>query len=138
MGYIVDTNVLSELMKVKVDENVKKWFQSIDMDQICLTSVTIEEITYGLLAMPKSKRQTQLSKSFSILLGSICVLDFGLVAAAHCAKLRFERKTAGRPISYADAQIAGVTRQHNMILVTRNIKDFTGINIQLLNPFETN
>jgi toxin FitB len=135
---VLDTNVLSELMKSEPSQAVMFWVENQSPTSLFTTTVTQAEILYGLALLPISKRrealrtaaQTMFEEDFS---GRI--LPFDIAAAYQYAQIAAERKQAGRPISQFDAQIASITRSRGADLSTRNVSDFEGCGLQVLNPW---
>jgi len=138
-AYLVDTNVLSELMRSQSDEQVLKWFDS-HKDVLCFTSsVTKAEIFLGIALLPAGSRQVHLAtaalKMFAEEFPGRC-LSFDDKSALRYAELVSQRTRNGRPITTEDAQIAAIALSENLTLLTRNIKDFIGIDgLKLVNPW---
>lgn len=106
--------------------------------QTYITSITVAEILYGLDIMPQGSRKKNLLSAFSELLEvdfAGRILEFDTAAAVECAAIAGTRQRLGRPISFADAQIAAICRRHEAELLTRNIRDFDSTGIQVRNPF---
>jgi toxin FitB len=135
---ILDTNVLSELTKVSPDQNVISWLDALDATDVGTTSVTAAELFYGVARLPAGDRKTQLTGAVAGLIEDDLegrVLPFDLAAASHYAIVVSDRERAGRPIAVADAQIAAICRDLRATLATRNIKDFSGTGVDLVNPW---
>ncbi|MDP3704773.1 MAG: type II toxin-antitoxin system VapC family toxin [Legionellaceae bacterium] len=133
---ILDTNVISELMKAAPDEQVVAWLDQQEAMTLFTTSITVAEIIYGIDALPAGKRRDYLEEAFNQVLSAAFkhrVLTFD-EAAAHAWK---SRKTSGNPLSVLDGQIAAITRTHQMRLATRNTRDFLGCELELINPFRS-
>ena len=136
---ILDTNVLSELMKSQPDKSVVRWVGRRQATNLFITSLTQAEILYGLEILPAGKRRTALKKAAKSMfeldfIGRI--LPFDTKAAQLFATIAAERRKIGRPISQVDAQIAAITRFHNATLATRNVDDFHECGIEIINPWE--
>ena len=138
-SFLVDTNVLSELMRSQPDVHVLEWFDA-HIDAQCFTSsVTKAEIFLGIALLPEGSRQTQLAKAavkmFAEDFSDRC-LSFDDNSALKYAELVSQRTRAGKPVSTEDAQIAAIALSENLTLLTRNIKDFIGIDgLKLANPW---
>ncbi len=135
---LLDTNIVSELMRPVPDENVMAWVNEVDGGDLYLSSITVAEIRYGLAIMPGGKRQQSLLERFDnfITLGfSRRVLPFDEQAANVYGSLMAKQKNDGRTMSALDGQIASIASTHDLELATRNIKDFDGIGIGLVNPW---
>lgn len=136
---VLDTNVVSELIRPKPSESVLEWFSRHEYDFLFVTTTTLAEIRYGLRVMPAGKRQSTLTAIFESFIAEVIqgsILDFTDAAAQVYADIAGRRKAMGQPMSMADAQIAAVALQCGCALATRNIKDFHGVGLELLNPFE--
>lgn len=135
---IADTNVVSELMRPAPAPSVLRWITGVDADQLGITTVTVAEIEYGLARLPEGRRQRDLAAKWRQILETYekMIIGYGVGAAHATADVLIERDRLGRPISLADAQIAGICQWHKCVLATRYTKDFGGIGLQLTNPFE--
>ncbi len=136
---IVDTNVLSELMKPRRDPSVQRWIEEQVPANLFTTSVTKAEILYGIELLPAGKRRDGLlaasDKMFNVLL-SQRILAFEDEAAEAFAMIAAGRRAKGRPISDLDAQIAAIARTHHARLATRNTNDFANCGIELIDPWQ--
>ena len=133
-----DTNVLSEIMKPVPDPRVLSWADSIPTPQTAVTAITVAEILYGIGRLPDgARRRTLVTAAESIFDEEFRnrILAFDADAAVEYAALVVERELAGLPISMADAQIAAICRTHECTLATRNVRDFEGIGIPIVNPW---
>lgn len=128
---LVDTNVISELMRARPRPGVVEWAER--QDTMSLSVVTLEEIFVGLRFRP-SERMSQWFEEF---LKARCeVLDVTLAIARRSAALRGELRRNGVQRTQADMLIAATALEHNLAVATRNTKDFEGCGIPLVNPFE--
>ena len=136
---VLDTNVLSELMRPDPDQAVIAWMDSQEPAQLFLTAVTVAEILYGIARLPDGKRKAGLrERGVAMLQEDFAgrVISFDEAAAAQYAEVVCERQASGRSISMADAQIAAICRTLNgATLATRNSRDFEGIGLDLANPW---
>lgn len=136
MSYLLDTNVISELNKPKPNENVIGWLNT--HQSICISTITKAEILYGIHALDDGKRKKQLLQMTDDILALFDnrILSFCTKSASHYAKVILERQKQGRPILMADALIASIALANDLIIVTRNIKDFENIEgLVVFNPF---
>lgn len=135
---ILDTNVLSELMRAQADPSVISWLDRQEQATFAITAVTVAELLYGIARLPDGRRKAGLQETALQMLDEEFadqVLPFDENSAVHYAALVSQRDRAGRPISMADAQIAAICRHHAATLATRNSKDFEGVGILLANPW---
>jgi len=135
---ILDTNVISALMRSAPEHEVVAWLDEQPMESIWTTSVCVFEIKYGLNAMPAGKKQKVLIAAFDQVLTKDLenrVLDFDLAAATQAAVIAAKLKSAGHSTEIRDVEIAGVVAARRGILATRNVKHFTHTGISLINPW---
>jgi predicted nucleic acid-binding protein len=135
---LLDTNVLSELVRAKPDQGVLSWLDSLDATTVGTTAITAAELLYGLARLPNSHRKRKLSEGIKALIEEDLdgrVEPFDVTAAGHYAALVSTREAAGRPISVPDAQIAAICLKLRATLATRNIDDFNGTEVDLINPW---
>jgi predicted nucleic acid-binding protein len=135
---VLDTNVLSELMKPEPSRRVVAWVASRPSASLYTTTLTQAEILYGVAVLTPGKRQAKLAEAVQGLFEedfSGRVLPFDSAAARSFADLAATRRRAGRPISYADAQIASIAHARGASLATRNVDDFEGCGLVVLDPW---
>ena len=139
MKYLLDTNVLSEYRKVEkgtANPNFVKWQQHILLHQLYLSSITVMEINIGILRLArKDKKQAFILKNWfeNKVLPNFKqqIFSFDLTTAIICSELHIPDPRPER-----DTMIASTALQHNLVLVTRNVKDFNIPNLSIINPFE--
>jgi toxin FitB len=136
---VLDTNVISELFKPVPDAGMLVWMSRQPEMTLFTTTITRGELLYGVRRMPDGQRKDALmlglSRLFDLrLLGR--VLDYDGEAADAYADIAVMRRSEGRPISQSDAMIAGVVRSRGADLATRNVSDFAGCGITVINPWE--
>ena len=135
---VFESNVLSEIMKPDPDPRVLSWVDSIPTAQTAVTAITVAEILYGIGRLPDGTRRRKLMIAAESIFDEEFrnrILVFDADAAVEYAALVVEREAAGLPITMADAQIAAICRTHECTLATRNVKDFDGIGIPVVNPW---
>lgn len=135
---LLDTNVVSELMRPAPEAAVLSWINRQAADTLWLNSVVVSELLYGIARLPDGKRRAQLAQTVQAMLGedfSGRVLPFDLDAAVVYADLVAIRERQGLAIDIADAQIAAMCLAHGATLVTRNTKHFDGLGLTLINPW---
>jgi len=135
---IVDTNVLSELMKHNPDQAVITWADNQASQAITTTSITSAEIYAGLGALPDGKRKKELLAAFADILSEMIdvVLPFDQAAAECYGALTARLRSDGKTIGQSDSMIAAIALIHDGTVVTRNTRHFEHCNIELANPFE--
>ena len=135
---VLDTNVVSELMRAAPAEFVVDWVDRQPATDVHLTAVTVAELLYGVARLPDGSRRADLAERIEAMLNEDFdhrVVPFDETAAAHYAAIVVRRERAGRPIGMADAQIAATCRSHRAVLATRNIDDFADTGITIVNPW---
>lgn len=135
---ILDTNVLSEAAKPVPASAVMRWLADQPVLSLFTTAITQAEILYGIELLPKGKRRSALQAAAEGLFAEEFagrILPFDAVAARVYPQIRVARKSAGRPLAEADAQIAAIARAHRATVATRNEADFAGCGIAVVNPW---
>jgi predicted nucleic acid-binding protein len=134
---ILDTNVVSELMRPNPDPQVLRWLEQQPHEHLDTTAVSVAEIQYGLCRLPEGRRRDQLAAAAGDIFGGFArqILPFSHTAALEYGALVAERDRAGRPISALDGQIAAICRAAGSPLATRNTADFADTGVELLNPW---
>ncbi|CAN5251982.1 type II toxin-antitoxin system VapC family toxin [soil metagenome] len=135
---VLDTNVISELLRLRPDARVLSWLDSLAAADVSTTAVTAAELLYGVARLPDGRRKVVLADEVRAVLESDLgnrVHAFDAPAATLYATLVTERERAGRPIAVADAQIAAICRVFRATLATRDAADFDGTGIDVLDPW---
>jgi len=125
---ILDSNVISEMMKPAPDARVRKWFGRQLASGLYTTAVTQAEILFGLAVMPKGKRRDALLSAAEAMFDSLFagrLLAFDSDAARKSAHIGAQRRRMGRPIAQSDLQIAAIASSRGAQLATRNTADFS-------------
>ena len=136
---ILDTNILSELMRSEPSPQVISWLDSLSTADIATTAITVAELRYGAARLPSGRRKAALMVAIQSMLREDLdgrIEPFDASAATDYASIVTEREASGRPIAMADAQIAAICRSLGAELATRNVKDFVGTGIDVTNPWE--
>ena len=137
MSYLVDTNVLSELARVKPDALVVTWLRDHEAE-LYVSTITIGELRKGIEGLPAGKRKTGLQ---SWLIG-LCkrmdgrVLSFNTSVAHVWGQLVAGWEKKGVRVPSLDSQLAATAHRHGLTMVTRNVADFKNAGVKLLNPFD--
>ena len=135
---ILDTNVLSELMRPKPSANVLRWIEKQPERELFTTSITEAEIFYGIEILPKGKRRELLTAAAEAVFAEDFpgrVYGFDSQAARVFSKIMSGRRASGRPISQSDAQIAAIARVARATLATRDVQDFEQCGIDIVDPW---
>ena len=135
---ILDTNVLSELMKPQGSTVVRNWAAGQPVTSLFTTTITQAEILYGIAILPEGKRKYELYQAASLMFAEDFigrVLPFDESAAVAFANISAQRRASGNPISQADAQIAAICYSRNAAIATRNVADFADCGIFIINPW---
>lgn len=138
MSLLLDTNVVSEAMRPRPATGVLAWLAEQAPEHVHLSSVSIAEIHFRLALLDDSDRRADLRHRFDRFVRdgfASRIVDFDQAAAVAYGEIAAERRRSGRPISVPDAQIAAVARTNQYTLVTRNVRDFDGLGVALLDPF---
>lgn len=135
---ILDTNVLSALMRREPEPAVVTWLDAQPAQSIWLTSITVFESRLGLALLPPGKRRRVLEDAFERLLDEDLqhrILPFDAEAAAQAALIGAARQRAGRPVDVRDTQIAGIAIARRATLATRNVRHFEDLPTPVINPW---
>jgi predicted nucleic acid-binding protein len=139
MTVILDTNVVSELMKATPWPGVTLWLDAQPRQAVFISAITEAELRVGVALLPAGRRrdglaadvETMISEDFA---GRVAAFDSP--AAKAFAAIVAERRRAGRPIAIPDAQIAAIARSRGASIATRNVGDFEGCGVEVINPWE--
>lgn len=136
MSYLLDTNVISELVATKPNESVLAWLSNIPEDEIFISVLTIGEIRKGIEKLSDDKRKNKLLIWLEVDLPARFedrILEIDVHVADRWGRLQGEIK---RSIPAIDSLIAATALHHDLTLVTRNVKDFSGLHLPLVNPWD--
>jgi hypothetical protein len=136
---VLDTNVLSALMRQAPEAPVVAWLDRQPAESVWITSITLFEARLGLALLPKGRRRQALEAAFAQLLAADLenrVLDFDSAAAIEAASLAADRQRAGRPVDMRDTQIAGIALARRATLATRNVRYFRDLNVPVVDPWK--
>ena len=137
---VLDTNVLSELMRSAPDVSVTSWVATQSAANLFVTTITQAEILHGVLLLPRGRRKDAIEAAADTMFEedfSGRILPFGSLAAHAYAEIAVARRQFGRPISQFDAQIAAIAKSAGAAVATRNVPDFEGCGIEVIDPWQS-
>lgn len=136
-GYLIDTNVVSELAKDAPDASVVAFLRS--SEQIWLSAIVIHEIEFGIQLLPEGRRRDSLSRMYADVVTAYSdrILGIDKSAAERAAALRAQSQSVGHILDLGDALIAGTALVHGLAIATRNVKDFDGLGIDIYDPWHS-
>jgi len=135
---LLDTNVVSELMRIDGEQCVVDWLDRQPASSVWITSITLMEIRYGLESMTKGRKREEITESFELFLNKAVeerIAVFDSEAARHTANLMALRKNRGRPGELKDTMIAGIALATRATLATRNTAHFEDLSVLVVNPW---
>jgi toxin FitB len=135
---ILDTNVLSETLRPTPATRVLEWMRSEPASALFTTTINEAELLYGIALLPEGRRRQSLEAVVKLIFAEDLagrVLPFDSAAAREFADIAASRRRAGRPISEADARIAAIAQSRGAALATRNVGDFIGCGLELVDPW---
>ena len=138
--FVLDTNVVSELMAADPHPRVLEWLDAQSTSELFVTAITEAEIRTGIAMLPEGERQRRLmaatERAFGVLF-SERIFPFDSSSAAAYAIIAASRRAFGNPISQADCQIAAIARSNGAAVVTRDVGGFEGCGIEVINPWSS-
>jgi predicted nucleic acid-binding protein len=135
---LLDTNVLSALMRRDPESRVVAWLDRLPAESVWTTSITVFEVRFGLKLLAEGKRRRALEEAFAQALEEDFenrVLPFDSTAAQAAGRIAAEHRKAGRTVEIRDVQIAGIATARKATLATRNLRHFEGLGLALVNPW---
>lgn len=132
--YLLDTNIISELIRKSPNQGVVDWFERLRRISVC--AIVLEEISYGIERAPEQKKGRLETWFAAFLEIPPDILPVDQEIAVLAGRLRGAAENRGRNLTQADGVIAATAIKHGMILVTRNSRDFEGLGVGLYNPFD--
>jgi len=138
-GFLLDTNIPSELTYPRPAPQVAQWLKNADNEGLFFSVISLAEICKGIAKVPESKKRAQLQEWLDCTLRPWFagrILPVTEPIAERMGRWAGEGEASGRTLKIADGLIAATALEHDLTLVTRNVKDFTGFGVPLLNPWE--
>lgn len=138
-GYLLDTNCISELVRIKPEPRVMSWMQAVEETLLYLSVLTLGEIRKGLAGLPQGKQRTHLETWLEIELGARFagrILPIDVSVADRWGLLAATAKREGKTLSTIDGLLAATALHHNLTVVSRNVSDFAETRVQVLNPWK--
>ena len=135
---LLDTNVLSALMRTRPDPVVVAWLDAQAPESVWTTAVSVSEIRFGIELLPASRRRKALEKAFDAMLGDDLngrIAAFDAAAAEEAAHLAARPQRRGRPVELRDTQIAGIALARRAAVATGNVRHFDGLHVNVVNPW---
>ena len=138
-GFLLDTNIPSEMTRPLPQSSVSRWLDDSDDDQLYFSVVSLGEILKGVTVLPESKRRSQLQQWLDEMLrpwfqGRILPVNDPI--AERWGVLAGQCQLKGRPLKVVDGYIAATALEHDLTIVTRNVKDFVGLGVTVFNPWD--
>ena len=136
---MLDTNMLSEIMRPKPERKIVEWIVRQPSDDLFTAAVCQAEILSGLAIMPSGRRRADLEDAAHAMFAEDFdgrILPFDTEAAAAYAEVFAARRKAGRPSGTIDLMLVAVARVHGARVVTRNVADFEGVGVAIVNPWD--
>ncbi len=135
MMYLVDANVLSEPTKMTADSKVVTWLGANESN-LFVDSIIIGELRIGILALPRGRKRNRLEHWYETVVETIECIPWDATISQRWAALVVELKRKGENVPLLDGMIAATALQHNLIVATRNTRDFQKTGVKTFNPFE--
>lgn len=136
---LLDTNVISELMRAEPTQIVLDWFGQHDAADLFISAITEAELRTGVAILPDGQRRDRLQLAIDAMIDQDFqgrIMSFDSLAAKAYAEIASQRRAAGRPIAEADCQIAAIARSNAAMVATRNVRDFDKCGVAVINPWE--
>lgn len=134
---ILDTNVVSEMMRDTMAAPVAAWISQQPRNTLFVCAPVMAELRYGVVRLPEGQRRDELAASYDVIVTQFGskILSYDLRAAEAFADILVIRAKAGAPIQIMDAQIAAIARSRGAAIATRNVRDFEGCGVKLVDPW---
>ena len=135
-GLLLDANIISEIGRPRPDLRVLAFLRA--NAELWLSAIAVHEVEYGIQRLDAGRRQERYRQALSEVVAEHVqrILGVGRLEAVHAASLRVEAARSGRTLHIADALIAGTARANDLAIATRNVRDFEGLDVEVVNPWE--
>ncbi|WXL26983.1 type II toxin-antitoxin system VapC family toxin [Ectopseudomonas mendocina] len=137
---LLDTNVLSELMRAKPEPAVLDWINAQPVSELFISSISVAEVLYGIARMPEGKRKQGFFNMAKLMFDQDFagrIVSFDADAAVYYASLAADSEAKGKVVGMADGQIAAIAALHDARVATRNVRHFDYLGVQVVNPWNT-
>ena len=138
-GYLLDTNCISEMVRLKPDPQVMRWMEAMDEGLVYLSVLTLGEIRKGLAGLAQGRRRAQLETWLEVELPTRFrerVLPIDTAVADRWGLLSAQAKNRGAPLPIIDGLLAATALHYNLTVVSRNTNDFRHAQVEVLNPWK--
>ena len=135
---IIDTNVVSAMMRLELEPDVRAWMGRHDPAQFYISTPTIFEIHYGIAKQPAGRKRRDFAQRYGLVMTDVLgnrIVQFDNASAVEAGRIHALNIKRGHQAKVPDSQIAGIAAARGATIATRNIKDFTGLGISLINPW---
>ena len=136
---VLDTNVVSEVFKDRVNPQVERWLNQQIAGSLYLAATSLAELLFGIEILPAGRRKSLLARELGNLLGILFqdrILPFDLQAAQTYSRMTARARTIGKPLPFGDGQIAAIAQVHGYTVATRDTRPFEAAGVAFLNPWE--
>ena len=138
MAVLLDTNVISELLRPSPEPAVERWVGECPAIDLFFSTIGEAELRYGVAVLPMGRRRESLALAIEAILREDFddrILPFDNASAREYADIAARCRSVGRPVPHIDCQIAAIARSRGMAVATRNARDFRGMGIDLVDPW---
>ena len=135
---LLDTNVVSEPLRLRPDSRVLGWLDAQAMESLYLSTISLAELLLGAESLPTGRRRTALAAALERQIADLFgdrIISFDIDAAAAYAKIVARARSQGHPISIADGQIAAIAAAHKFIIASRDEAPFLAAGLDVINPW---
>jgi predicted nucleic acid-binding protein len=135
MMYLVDANVLSEPTKQAANKKVISWLTANE-SSLVVDSIILGELRIGILALPRGRKRKRLEEWFESVMEAIDCVPWDATVSRRWAALVVDLKRKGETVPLLDGMIAATALEHDLVIATRNIRDFKKAGVKTFNPFD--